>query len=44
MEHEPRVNEITSESTIVLRFEFIVKNCGKLVITRGLHGFDCFHN
>ncbi len=28
VEHEPRVNEITSQSTIVLRFEFIIKNCG----------------
>ncbi len=28
VEHEPRGNEITSQSTIVLRFEFIIKNCG----------------
>ena len=28
VEHEPGVNEITSQSTIVLRFEFIIKNCG----------------
>ncbi len=26
--HVPRVNEITSQSTTVLRFEFILKNCG----------------
>ena len=28
VEHEPRVYEMTSQSTIVLRFEFIIKNCG----------------
>ena len=28
VEHEPRVNEITAQSTIVLRFEFIITNCG----------------
>ncbi len=28
VEHEPQVNEITSQSTIVLRFAFIIKNCG----------------
>ncbi len=27
VKHEPRVYEITSKSTIVLRFEFIIKNC-----------------
>ncbi len=28
VKHEPRVYEMTSQSTIVLRFEFIIKNCG----------------
>ncbi len=29
VEHRPRVNEITtSQSKIVFRFEFIIKNCG----------------
>ena len=28
VEHEPRVYEMTSQSTIVLRLEFIIKNCG----------------
>ena len=29
VEHEPRVNEIiTSQSIIVLRFEFKIRNCG----------------
>ena len=28
VKHEPRVYEMTSQSTIVLRFEFVIKNCG----------------
>ena len=28
VKHEPRVSEMTSQSTIVLRFDFIIKNCG----------------
>ncbi len=28
VKHEPLVYDMTSQSTIVLRFEFIIKNCG----------------
>ncbi len=32
VEHEPRVNEITPQSTIVFRFEFMINNCGNNMV------------
>ena len=32
VKHEPRVYERTSQSTIVLKFEFIITNCGNSTV------------
>ena len=39
VKHEPRVYEMTSQSTIVWRFEFIIKNCGNNTLFIGLTVF-----
>ena len=39
VKHEPRPYEMTSQSTLVLRFEFII-----IKLQHGFHCLDCFHN